>query len=68
LPEKNPLTGSYDSASVNHIRNQVMTLQWLAMKLNSKRYGDQARLSHDVAGGLNLRVITGVPDASDEAN
>jgi transposase len=68
LPEKNPLTGSYDSASVNHIRNQVMTLQWLAMKLNSKRYGDQARLSHDVAGGLNLRVITGVPDASDETN
>ena len=58
-PERNPVTGALDSASVNHIRNQVSTLQWLAMKLNPKRYGDRTAVEHQ--GGISLTVVTGVP-------
>jgi hypothetical protein len=59
-PEINPQSGAIDSASVSHIRNQVATMQWLAAKLNPKRYGDKVGLDH--SGTISLVVSTGVPD------
>lgn len=59
-PEINPQSGAIDSASVSHIRNQVTTMQWLAAKLNPKKYGDKVGLDH--SGTISLVVSTGVPD------
>ncbi len=73
-PERNPLTGAIDSASVAHIRNRVATMQWLATKLNPKRYGDRMNMDHglqkdDPLASLIRRISgTGLPvvkDASD---
>lgn len=47
-PAINPASGALDSASVAHIRNQVATLQWLAMKLAPKKYGD--KIQQEVSG------------------
>ncbi len=47
-PERHPLTGAIDPASVSHIRNQVATMQWLAMKLNPKKYGDKIDMDHGI--------------------
>ena len=44
-PER-AINGSLDSASVTHIRNRVATMQWLAMKLNPKKYGDKVDVNH----------------------
>lgn len=63
IPERNPQTGGYDSAHVNHIRNQVMTMQWIASKLAPKRYGDVSKVTHEGNLGLSLRVFTGVPES-----
>jgi len=38
-PSRNPVTGAYDPAAAKHLRNQVGTLRWLAMKLRPKRFG-----------------------------
>lgn len=64
-PERHPLTGAMDTASVTHIRNQVATLQWLAMKLNPKKYGDKVGVEQ--SGSISLRVVTGVPQADPSA-
>lgn len=67
IPERNPVTGAIDAASVTHIRNQVATMQWLAMKLNPKRYGDKINMSHiaqreDPLASLIKRIYgTGLP-------
>jgi len=45
-PERHPITGALDPASVTHIRNRVATMQWLAAKLNPKKYGDKVDLNH----------------------
>ncbi len=47
-PERNSITGTLDSASVTHIRNQVATMQWLAAKLNPKKYGDRVDMNHGI--------------------
>lgn len=66
-PERNPITGAIDSASVTHIRNQVATMQWLAAKLNPKRYGDRMDMNHglqkdDPLASLLRRISgTGLP-------
>lgn len=52
-------TGGYDSAHVNHVRNRIGTLQWIAAKLRPKRYGDKLDVQH--GGDLQLAVVTGVP-------
>jgi hypothetical protein len=64
LPDVNPQTGALDSASVAHIRNQVATLQWLAMKLNPKKYGDKVDVNH--GGGVAITVSTGIPDGESQ--
>ncbi len=46
-PARNPATGRIDWASVRHIRNQVATLRWLAVKLNSKKCGDKLAVGGD---------------------
>lgn len=51
VPERNPQTGGYDSAAVAHIRNQVATMQWLAMKLNPKRYSERQQIDHTSSDG-----------------
>lgn len=56
-PERNPLTGTIDPASVTHIRNRITTMQWLAMKLAPKKYGDKLDLNH---GGQKDNPITAV--------
>lgn len=58
-PAKVPMTGAIDSASVAHIRNQVATLQWLAVKLNPKVYGERVDVAH--AGNVSIQVVTGIP-------
>jgi len=45
-PEKHPITGALDPASVTHIRNQVTTMQWLAAKHAPKKYGDKVDVNH----------------------
>jgi hypothetical protein len=45
-PEKHPITGALDPASVTHIRNQVTTMQWLAAKHAPKKYGDKLDVNH----------------------
>jgi hypothetical protein len=56
LPQVNPTTGSLDSASVAHIRNQVATMQWLAQKLNPKKYGDKVTHSGDAENPVSIIV------------
>ena len=66
-PERNPITGAIDSASVTHIRNRVATMQWLAAKLNPKRYGCRMDVNHglqkdDPLSSLIKRISgTGLP-------
>ena len=36
LPQVDPKTGRIDKNAVTHIRNQVSTLQWLAVELLTK--------------------------------
>ncbi len=70
-PERNPVTGAIDSASVSHIRNQVATMQWLAQKLNPKRYGDKLDMNHGVQQEDPLATLikrisgTGLPIVKD---
>jgi len=45
-PERHPITGALDPASVTHIRNQVTTMQWLAAKHAPKKYGDKVDVNH----------------------
>ncbi len=47
-PERHPISGAIDPASVTHIRNQVATMQWLAAKLNPKRYGEKIDMSYGI--------------------
>lgn len=56
-PERNPITGALDAASVAHIRNKIATMQWLAAKLAPKKYGDKLDLNH---GGQKDNPITAV--------
>ena len=56
-PERNPITGALDPASVAHIRNKIATMQWLAAKLAPKKYGDKLDLNH---GGQKDNPITAV--------
>ncbi len=73
VPERNPVTGSIDAASVAHIRNQVAAMQWLAMKLNPKMYGDKINMSHgvqrdDPLASLLRRISgTGLPVVKDSS-
>jgi hypothetical protein len=43
-PPRNPVTGRYDPVAAKHLRNQVGTLRWLAMKLRPKRFGSADNL------------------------
>lgn len=72
-PKRNPITGALDSASVAHIRNRIATMQWLAAKLNPKKYGDKLDLNHggqkDNPLSVLLKEVSGtslpvVPDDS----
>ena len=58
LPQLNPTTGALDSASVAHIRNQVATMQWLAQKLNPKKYGDKITHAGDEENPIAIAEIT----------
>ena len=60
LPERHPEHGGYDSAHVAHIRNRISTLQWMAEKLKPKKYGAKAQVEH--SGGVQIQVVTGVPE------
>lgn len=69
-PERQ-MNGALDSASVTHIRNRVATMQWLAMKLNPKKYGDKVDVNHGNQPENPLTVLlkqvsgTGLPVKSD---
>ena len=58
--------GSLDSASVAHIRNRVTTMQWLAMKLNPKKYGDKLQVGGD-EGGAPIRTEGKITYSAEEA-
>lgn len=52
VPEKDPVTGRIDPSAVKLQDNKVKTMQWLAMKLNPKSYGNQLDLKH--SGSLDI--------------
>lgn len=47
-------SGAFDPASVTHIKNTVGTMQWLAARLNPRRYGERQALEHTGANGQQL--------------
>lgn len=46
--------------AIDHRRLQVDTRKWYLSKLAPKRYGEKLNVDH--AGGISIRVVTGVPD------
>lgn len=53
-PERNPLTGAIDSASVAKQRLQVDTRKWLLSKLAPKRYGERLEVAGDADAPLKV--------------
>jgi hypothetical protein len=61
MPLTNPITGSLDSASVQHKRLRTETRKWLMGKLKPKKYGDKLDLNH--TGNIGIEsLIAGAGD------
>lgn len=56
-PERHPITGAIDPASVTHIRNKIATMQWLAMKLAPKKFGDKLDVNHGGQEGNPIQAV-----------
>ncbi len=56
-PERHPITGALDPASVTHIRNRIATMQWLAAKLAPKKYGDKVDVNHGGQEGNPIAMV-----------
>lgn len=54
-PKTDPLTGRIDPAAVKHQDNKIKTMQWLAMKMNPKKYGDKLDLNH--SGNVQMDTV-----------
>lgn len=57
-------TQPVDQTEVQWMRVRIETRLKLLAKWNPKKYGD--RQTHEHAGGVQINLITGVPDAEDE--
>lgn len=62
-PLTNPITGSIDSAAVQHQRLRVDARKWAASKLKPKSYGDRVSLDHSGKLGIES-LIVGANDGS----
>jgi len=66
MPLTNPITGSLDSASVQHQRLRTDTRKWLMGKLKPKKYGDKVALDHSGNIGIEQLIAGAGDDASSD--
>lgn len=60
------MNGRTDSGFVHWQKNRIDARKWVASKLKPRKYGDKVGVEH--SGGLNLAVVTGIPEDGSKAD